>query len=81
MADKPTPAPAPDNAPEPAKAPTRVRLSTEDHLSRFVVPHFDGDNDLTVDHDGVPLPAKDADHLQGLAADYGIRLIITPEKD
>lgn len=81
MADKPTPAPAPDPAPEPAKAPARVRLATLDRLTVFTVPRFDGDTDLVITDDGVSLPSKDAEHLQDLAAEYGVRLVATPEKD
>lgn len=79
MADT-TPAAQPD-PPKPAKTPGRVRVATGDVLTRFVVPHFDGDTDLVVDSDGVALPAKEADQVVELAADYGIRLQLTPEKD
>lgn len=79
MADT-SPADQPEPA-KPAKAPTRARIATTDHLSRFVAPLFDGDEDLVIDHGGVSLPVKDAAHLEQLAADYGVVLIVTPEKD
>jgi hypothetical protein len=66
---------------KPAKAPTRVRLATEDHLTRFVVPAFAGGDDLVIDFDGVSLPAKDAEHVTDLAADLRVRLVSSPEKD
>jgi hypothetical protein len=80
MADT-SPAEQPDITSKPAKAPTRVRLATQDHLTVFVAPRFDGDNDLHVTVDGVSLPVKDAEHVQDLAAEYGVHLVVTPEKD
>lgn len=79
MADT-SPADQPET-PKPAKAPTRARIATGDHLSRFVAPGYDGFADLVIDHEGVSVPVKDAAHLEQLAADYGVVLIVTPEKD